>query len=71
MNSNPKSEPSESKSPILSIDYRSGSAVMQLGNGERWGAMILNPVEATKLSCSSWTGPLEKLPSALALQRQE
>ena len=56
------SEPSLSKSPILSIDWRSGSVEMLLGT-ERYRATVLPEAERTKLSCSSWTGPLEKLPS--------
>lgn len=61
------SEPSASKSPILSIDWRSGSVVMQLGP-DRWHATVLPEAERTKLSCSSWTGLLEKLPSDASSQ---
>ncbi len=52
--SNPSSEPSNSKSATLSIDFRSGNVVMQLANGE-WleGTLPISSPDRSQINTAS------------------
>lgn len=61
------SEVTTSNSPILRIDSRTGSAVLQLGPSETWtGTVNLSPGDRTALSQPELVAAMTKQPYANA-----
>ena len=68
--SNQRSEPSSLRSPILSIDFRSGSVEMQLGRDVYRGMLPMTSADRSQINTASGVVLLEKIDSAL-LQESE
>lgn len=68
--SNQKSEPLSSSSPILSIDFRSGSVEMQLGNVVYRGELPMNSADRSQCNTASGLCRLEKINSEQLLANE-
>lgn len=64
MNSKPDPAVSLSKSPILSIDYRSGSVEMQLGKEVWVGRLPMSSADMSQINTPRGTVLLEAKPSS-------
>lgn len=62
---NRNSDQSNSSSPTLQIDFRSGSVVMRHANEVWYGPLNLNPADMSQVSTVYSETTLEKLPSGL------
>lgn len=68
MNSKPERDDSTSKSPTLSIDYRSGSVVMQLDSARWAGILPMCEADRSQISTSSAVLVLTRVPSERLLE---
>jgi hypothetical protein len=69
--SNPKSDQSSLKSPILWIDFRSGSVAMLLDSGETWwGKLPWSSADQSQCNTAQGVCQLEKTGSAWPLANE-